>query len=263
MIDTALRNGQILKQGVGLEELKKQHALEWHDKAYKEYPKYNLPYRIVYDYYHTRFWNYEKWEEYEKETPLNIYYPIETIPSVGLWKYDTDGHYTEEEWDNITANPKYIDDTEHTIYNELYNIPRHIVPPEIASLIEEKEKQYALCYTDTAAGLKAWVYYFTVFIMPYADTLKDFSVFDMYGDTRHTDQELNERKQYYMDLIKQCKEKPELYKHSIVKKTDNDIEVLYSERGTMPNYEKASRHKDTMQYRLKWLIKLFEQESMA
>ena len=139
---------------------------------------------------------------------------------------------------------------------------RQHIPPEIQALMDEKARQYSLCNIDTAAGLQAWVYYFMVFIMPYADTIKDFTQFDMYGDTSHTDQELNERKKYYLDMIRQCQEQPKMYKAEMVR-YDNDtsnLDILYSERDTMPYYKRECKHKDTMQYRLKWLIGLFEQE---
>ena len=239
MYDDELRN-------VTREEIEKQAALMIHTTACRETGIFNLPYRILIDYYEA--------EQDDDIVPLNLYYPLNGVPKAGEWQFNTDGNYTPREWIKIITTPtgEYTDD------GKPYVTWR--IPPQIQALIDEKGKPYRLWDLETAAGLQAWAYYFMVFIMPYEDDIPHYSVFDMYGSVNHSEQDLNERKQYYMDLIARCKEQPELYKHDI-QTYKHPLDILYYERDMIPNYKKACKDTSNRAYRIEQIINLLEQDS--
>ena len=205
MYDSDIRN-------VTLEEIEKQSALMIHNTACKESEILNLPYRILIDYYEA--------EQDDTIVPLNLYYPLNGVPKAGEWHYDTDGNYTPDEWMKIITMPT----GEYTSDGKPYVTWR--IPPQIQALIDEKGKPYRLWDLETAAGREKWLYYFMVFIMPYEEDIPHYSVFDMYGSVNHSEQDLNERKRYYMELIEKCKADPGLYKHDIARVGEYEQDIL-------------------------------------
>lgn len=231
-------------KNISIEELEKSIALSRHQWAYTDMKIYGLPYKVMYDYI-------DEWELKEDETPLNLYYPFEDVPKPGYWDFETDGHYSSDEWLTICMKKtgRIIDGKEEV---EFFH-----VPPQIQALIDEKGKPFRLWDTETAAGLQGWLYYFMVYIMPYADDIPTFSQFDMFGDTKHTEQELEERRAYYTDLIRKCKEQPELYKHGVQKRAE-PLDILRAERDMIVNYDQERTDTNTRAYRIADMIKRIE-----
>lgn len=188
------------------QDLYKMVALHNHEHAYKGQVTYNLPYRVLLDYYKRRI----DGEKDENEVPINIYYPLPKVPEVGRWDPEQDGGYTEKQWFLVCLyhTGEFTADGKEKC--ELWKIP-----PTIQAKIDEKGKPFRRWDLETEQGRQHWLYFFMTFIMPYKDDIPHFSVFDMFGDTKHTEQELNERIAYYMELIEKCERDPELYKHDI------------------------------------------------
>ena len=217
-----------------------------HKAAYKDSRLFNMPYKVMLDYWEGD-WN-------ENDTPLTIYYPFESVPSKGVWHFDIDGHYSKDEWARLCLQPSgdYTEDGKACLTFR--------IPEKIQELIDNKGKPYRLWDLETAAGKQAWLYYFGLFLMPYEDTLTGFSVFDMFGDTKHDKQELNERITYFMGLIDRCKEQPELYRHDIQIRS-NPIDICYTERDKMPGFDTECKDTSTRAYRLNEVIRLLEDTS--
>lgn len=169
----------------------KLFELVLHERAKVERIEYNLPYRILFDYYHR--------DRDPFEIPINYYYPYpgnEKPCTSRPTEDDTEIDFTpliDKDGDKVRQNTL---DGIRCIYN-----------------------------LDTEQGQQAWLYWFAVYILPYEDKIPAFSVFDMYGDTEHTEAELNEHKQYYIDLISRCKRDPELYNHDIPRKCITDYDT--------------------------------------
>ena len=277
-----------------LKDIEKKITLMWHDTAIKEQATYNLPYRILFDYY--------KADRDYMEVSINKYYPYPDIPKEykpPKWNPERDGGYTGSEWIGLITKHtgEYSEDGKAIVKLE--------IPTEIQAKIDEwqaekvKERTggeyHHIWDLDTEQGRQQWLYWFMVFIMPYADDIPHWNSFDMFGDTKHTEQELKERKQYYMNLIEQCKERPELYKHEVQRKElsdydkydfdsvttgymwhddfnheppqgDNALEIMYRERERLKRYygknydifEVTNRY--SMSYRVEGIIKELEKE---
>lgn len=150
-------------------ELDKQLQLLIHKDTVVEQYKYNLPYRILFDY------SYHLIDRDFMEVTLTPYYPLPAKPKAA------------QNEKPCTSRPTAWD-------------------------------------LETEQGQQAWLYWFMVFILPYEDMIPTFSMFDMFGDTKHTQQELDERKGYYLGLIKKCTEQPELYNHEVPHKCISDYD---------------------------------------
>lgn len=275
-----------------LKDTKKKITLMYHENAIQEQATYNLPYRVLFDYY--------KANRDFMEIPINPYYPYPDIPKEykpPRWNPERDGGYTFDEWFKIISKPTgEIDENgkrKCTIE----------IPTEIQAQIDEWQRQkirertggeyHHIWDLETEQGRQAWLYWFMVFIMPYADDIPHWNSFDMYGDTKHTEQELNERKRYYMNLIEQCREHPELYKHEVQRKDigdydkydfegtgymwnddfnneppqgDNILEIMYKERELLKRFygkkydEYEVNNRYSMSYRVEEIIKKLEAE---
>ncbi len=236
---------------ITIEEIEKDLALMQHNEAYEQVSIYNLPYRVLLDNIE-RYWN-EPNEETHKYVPLNPYYPFNGVPEQGEWDYKTDGHYTFDEWFTLTMRETGRTDTQGKKIVDVF-----VIPPQIQTLIDEKGKPFKLWDLETAAGLKGWVYYFMAYIMPYEENIPRFTVFDMYGDTKHTKQELSERKAYYMDLINQCKEQPELYKHGR-QEISTPLELLEHEKKLINGYDLERTDTTTRAYRIETALQTLKQ----
>ena len=207
---------QEARQAIGkrqLQEFSKRLAFRLHEYAIQEQSTYNLPYRVLIDYY--------KADRDFMEIPINPYYPYPAIPKEydpPQWDYERDLGYTQSEWVKL-----------------LFEKPcTGLFPPEVKAKIEKWEQEQVIKrmgkpYThiwdlQSKQGQRAWFYWFMVFILPYADDIPGWNSFDLYGDTQHTEQEVKERKRYYMGLIKKCKENPDTYKHEVQRKDITDYD---------------------------------------
>ena len=244
-------------------DFEKRMSLMWHEVTIRDMGSYNLPYRILFNYYKNSV------DRDFMEVPINLYYPYPTIPKEykpPKWNPVSDGGYSMEEWIGLICKHtgEVTEDGKEKVTFE--------VPAEIQAQIDEWEAQKVKERTgqaykhiwdlSTAAGREQWLYWFAVFILPYADDIPHFSTFDMFGDTKHTKQELEERKRYYMGLIEQCQANPEIYKHEVQRKditdyekydfeheymwrddlsheppqTDNALQIMYYERERLKRY---------------------------
>lgn len=199
--------------------------LMWHEAAIKEQAIYNLPYRILFNYF-TKCHNRDF-----MEVQINPYYPYPDIPKEykpPKWDYERDGGYTTSEWYDIIAKPtgEVTEDGKRCVTLETpADIKADIEKWQAEKVKERNGHEYKHIWDlTTAAGQQAWLYWFAVFLLPYADDIPQFSTFDMWGDTKHTEQELKERKRYYMGLIEQCKANPDIYKHEVQRKDIGDYE---------------------------------------
>lgn len=215
-------------------DFEKKISLWWHDAAIKEQAIYNLPYRVLFNYYKNAL------ERDNMEVSINPYYPYPDIPKEykpPKWDYERDGGYTSDEWYDLICKPT----------GEVTEDGRQITTLEIPAEIQAKIKQWQadkvrermghdykhVWDLSTAAGQQAWLYWFAIFLIPYADDIPHWNTFDMFGDTKHTKQELEERKRYYMGLIEQCKANPDIYKHEVQRKDIADYEKYDFERAYM------------------------------
>lgn len=254
-----------------LNELDLKFNLMLHRVACEWVELYNLPYRISLDYF--------KRDNDIMSVPINPYYPLPGIPKEYVWHYDTDGGYSRAEWFSILSTPTgEIDDNGKPIMTLC-------IPDYIRQQQEEKARPCKQWDLNTAAGRQQWLYYFMVFIMPYADDIPHWKAFDMWGDTKHTEQELKERQRYYIDLINRCRERPELYRHDIQRKqlsdydkydisgcymwrdrigeptppdADNALEIMYKERSCCRDYESECNSRYGTAHRIKVIIERLE-----
>lgn len=217
-------------------DFEKKISLWWHEAAIKEQAIYNLPYRVLFNYYKNAL------ERDCMEVSINPYYPYPDIPKEykpPKWDCERDGGYTFSEWYDLISKPT----------GEVTEDGRQITTLEIPAEIQAKINEWQAAKVrermghdykhiwdlSTAAGREQWLYWFAVFILPYADDIPHWNTFDMFGDTKHTKQELEERKRYYMGLIEQCQAHPEIYKHEVQRKDIADYEKYDFERAYMWN----------------------------
>ena len=270
-------------------DMEKSFMLTLHKQAVEEIQVYNLPYRTLIDYYKNIT------DRDPMEIPLNPYYPYPDIPKEykpPVWDFEKDGGYSWAEWIGLISKHtgKVDEDGKERIVFE--------VPQEVQAQIDEWEaektkertgKEYTHIWNlSTAAGREQWLYYFAVFLLPYEDDIPHWSTFDMFGDTKHTQQELDERKQYYMNLIAKCQEHPEAYKHEVQRKQlsdydkydfsdwfgymwqdghnaepphgDNALAIMYKERDITRDYEQESAKRGSRAYRIREIIEQLESE---
>lgn len=266
--------------------------LMWHEAAVKDQALYNLPYRILFNYYKNSV------DRDFMEVPINLYYPYPDIPKEykpPKWNPVSDGGYSMEEWiglickhtGEVTEDGKAI-----TTLEVPDDIQANIDKWQAEKVKERNGHEYKHIWDlSTAAGRQQWLYWFAVFILPYADDIPHFSSFDMYGDTKHIKQELEERKRYYMGLIEQCRANPDIYKHEVQRKditdyekydleheymwrdlngeppqTDNALQIMYYERERLKRYYgkeykfKAEYERYSECYKVEQIIKRLEAE---
>lgn len=195
-------------KGVTLQEIQKQVAYMNHKAAVNNANICGLPYRICLD---------ELKDTENNNVFLNEYYPLPGIPPLYKWHHDTDGGISSEQWRKMIFRVE-----RNTNKASLYT------PPIAIQGQKEKARPCKLWDLETDHGRQYWLYWFGAYIMPYADRLKGFTVFDMYGDTNHTREELKRQQAQYDELIKACTKKPDLYRHGVVEKADT-MELLQNE----------------------------------
>lgn len=278
-----------------LKDIEMRIKLRYHEWAIKEQATYNLPYRILFDYYNNTDRDF-------MEIHINPFYPYPDIPKEYKppeWHFERDGGYTVDEWFSIISHRT------GEVSEDGKPIMSIQIPTEIQAKIDEWKVEkvrertggeyHHIWDLETEQGQQAWLYWFMVFIMPYADDIPHWNSFDMFGDTKHTEQELKERKRYYMRLIEQCKEHPELYKHEVQRKDiadydkydfddcilsgymwhddfnheppqgDNALEIMYRERDRLKryyrkNYDMEVNDRYSRIYRVEEIIKKLETE---
>lgn len=170
----------------------KAFELVIHERAKIEQVIYNLPYKVMLDYLHR--------ERDPFEIPLNYYYPFP-----GNKKPCTKA--PEQSAEKVIDFSGVIDtDSDRDIDSECEGIR-------------------CIYDVDTEQGQQAWLYHFAVYILPYADKIPNFTMFEMYGDVTATDQDLDNRKRYYMDMIQRCIDDPGIYEHKIPRKHITDYDT--------------------------------------
>lgn len=277
-----------------LEDMHKQHLLRLHEFARENTTVYNLPYRVLFEYY--------KADRDRREVDINKYYPYPGIPIEYKppFCHYTDLGYTGEEWARLIFTPvgdMDADGKRQTILDIPTEIEQQVIQWQQAKVRERTGKTYTHIWNlNTEQGRERWLYYFAVFLLPYADCVSDWNCFDIYGDTEHTPQEVAERKRYYMGLIDRCMKNPDIYKHEVAYKdiTDYDkydldrydfigymwyddlmgtppqydtalaLEIMYKERQRCKelceDYDLDSRESYTMAYRINAIIEELERE---
>lgn len=203
----------MINKGVTLAELQKQTAYMNHKAALRDTNTCGLPYRICLDAIK---------DTESNNAFINPYYPLNGIPPAYIWHYDTDGHITPEQWHKLTFKPNGERNNEGKPYYTF------ITPPIAKQGQEDKARPCKLWDMETDHGRQHWIYWFAAFLIPYADRIEKFSVFDMFGDTKHTTNDLRRQQDYYTEIIKACTKKPNLYRQGIVKQGEY-IEILQKE----------------------------------
>lgn len=212
------------------EDMRKRHLLYCHEHARELISVYDLPYRVLFDYL-------KNTRDY-MEVDITPYYPYPGIPIE--YKpprcHYTDIGYTDREWLDIIVRPTGEVDENGKEKRDIV-LP---LPPEVQAQIDEwqqarvKErtgKIYKHIWNlNTEQGRKQWLYWFMVFLIPYADSVPGWNAFDLYGDTEHTTEEVEERKRYYIGLIDKCRNNPKLYKHTVQRKDISDYDKYDMER---------------------------------
>jgi len=212
------------------EYLLKKAALSLHEAAINEQAIYNLPYRVLLDY--------KRAEHDFMEIEINPYYPYPDIPKEykpPMWRYDKDGGYT-----SLLLWLGTLQDDE---WKE---------PDEIRNKIDECQRERDRLKSEyrhvwnltTEQGRQQWLYYFGIFLLPYAEDIPHWDSFNMFGDVNHTEQELNERKTYFTDLIKKCHANPDIYKHGIQCKQLSDYDKFDFDDTIHDGYMWDSRSKE-------------------
>lgn len=199
-----------------LEELKKEQekkdALNHHNRACIGQSIFNLPYRILHDnqvkHEGLTLFGQEGKIENLNEVPINLYYPYDGLPEAGRYDYLPD----------VAELLGITDDVYISILRLELGSGRKKLPQVVQDKVDAQAKPFRKWDLETEQGRQGWFYYFMAFIMPYEDDIPHWSVFDMFGDIQHTEQELKERQRYFLALIEKAKERPELYKHDIAVK---------------------------------------------
>ena len=282
-----------------LKDMEKEHNLRLHEWAIEEQTIYNLPYRVLFNYY--------KSDRDYMEIPINPYYPYPDIPKEykpPKWNPERDGGYTYDEWIGvITHRTGEVSEDGKPIMT--LEIPKEIqakIDEWQAEKVKERtgEEYKHIWDLDTEQGRQQWLYWFAIFLLPYEDDIPHWNTFDMFGDTKHTEQELKERKRYFMGLIKKCKANPDIYKHEVQRKDisdyekydfddwicsgymwrdqigeeptppecDNAYEIMLYERERLKryygdNYTYEATNRYSMAYKVEKIIKELEQENEA
>lgn len=195
-----------------LREMDKRLAYMQHRHALENVSISNLPYRVCLD--EIKAINDNAW--------INPYYPLTEIPPLYKWQYDTDGNINEDDWMKMILQPN------GDISKDGKPVLSFVIPEVQKQGQAEKARPCKLWDMETDHGRQHWLYWFGAFIMPYADKIEQFSIFDMFGDTEHTIEDLKRQQAQYAKIIKACTKTPDLYRHGIVKKADT-LDMLQNE----------------------------------
>lgn len=187
-------------------DMNKQVALWEHENAVQWVVEYNLPYRVALDYNKAAY----KDNEHVK---INPWYPLPEMPDKaklskkesinkravelqsldnGKAWYESITRHTNNYDENGIEICEFCDCTDDEYKREQKEID------EKARLKAEPYKPWRL---DTQKGLEQWERYFAIYIVPYESVLPTWNSFNLFGSSKHTPQEVNERIDYYMGVI--------------------------------------------------------------
>lgn len=192
-------------------DMEKKIALWHHETALKWVSELNLPYRVGLDY------EKELTSRSKMQIGLSIWYPLPKIPKVAeLDQNEKENYRYKELWDidngttwfRLTTEPTGETDKDGKTIVRFCDCKDEIYQQEQARIDEKarrKAEQHKPWNLETKQGLERWEKYFALYIVPYESVMPSWNSFNMFGDTKHTEKQLNERKAYYMDLIKRFK----------------------------------------------------------
>lgn len=190
-------------------DMNKQIALWNHQTAVEWVKQYNLPYRVALDYQKQAI------KRDKLLISINPWYPMPKIPIVAELSQEERTNKRMLEIQSIDGGKAWLDSIVihigeinsegkgkvsfdwHKCRDEEFQREQAIID-EMAIQRAEPYKPWNL---ETKQGLEQWERYFALYIAPYEKVLPSWNSFNMFGDTKHSDNELNERKAYYMDLI--------------------------------------------------------------
>lgn len=192
-------------------DMEKIIALWNHETAVKWVNEYNLPYRIALDY------QKNKGKRDKMIIRINPWYPMPQIPIVAELSQEERINKREIELKGIDNGIAWFESiTRHT--GEINSEGKEIVElcgctdeqwQREQAIIDEKARIKAEPYKpwrlDTQQGLEQWEHHFALYIAPYESVIASWNSFNMFGDTKHTQQEINERVAYYMGVIERFK----------------------------------------------------------
>lgn len=187
-------------------DLEKSQALHNHNVACEWVTTMGLPYRVSLDWL--------KADTDIMEIPLQRFYPMPQIPMVAELSQEEKTNKRKKElmdnglwFDMVTERTGEKDSNDFDIVkikpcdDEMYLQEQ----AEIERKAEEKAKQYYPWDLDTEQGKQTWEHLFAWRIALYEDVISTWNGFNMFGDNKHSDKELQERKAYYIDLVKRFK----------------------------------------------------------
>lgn len=181
-------------------------ALDRHKTAVAWVSELNLPYRVSLDYL--------KADTDIMEIPIQRWYPMPQIPLIAeLSKEERINKRQRElmdkgEWIGVISRYTGVKDDQGREYMEFKPCEDELYLQEQAEIERKAESKAQLYYPwvlDTKEGIQAWEYLFAWRIAEYEDAIQSFDCFNMFGDTKHSEKELQERKAYYIDLIQRFK----------------------------------------------------------
>lgn len=201
-----------IRQNITAEEIERDIAYMNHKAAIRMCIYTGLPYRICLD---------DIKGEHKDDVSITPYYPLPELPPLYQWDISEGSEEQRAIWRNwfLSSKGETIRYGRQTIKIK----PRAITEPQ-----EIKAKPCKLWDLRTEQGREHWLYWFMAFIMPYADDIPTFTMFDMFGDTGFTSEDLKAKQEYYADLINRCRKTPVLYRHGIPQK-GSVLDVLRTE----------------------------------
>lgn len=179
-----------------IENADKQIAYWHHNIAVDMVNQLYLPYRVALDY--------TKAKQGDMEIHLNYWYPFPKMPVAAVLSKEETFNKRANELMSVDGGKGWFKSLDRDLKctDEEYQREQ--------AAIDEKARQKALPYRpwnlDTKQGLEQWEHYFALFIAPYESVLASWNCFNMFGNTKHSEVELKERKAFYMGVIKRFKE---------------------------------------------------------
>lgn len=189
-----------------LEDIKQEARAKHHIESVEAVRKYNLPYRV-----------YLKQEYEENEIHINPFYPFPAVPLANRWNF-LQVFNTWEDYMQFITKP-----TEQTTADGKTIVT--FDTSEVDRMKEEYEAPYRPCRMDTEEGRNNWKKYFVKFLLPYEEDMKKWGCFDFFGTLDHTAEEVEEKRQYYLSLIAECKAHPEEYELKPIYKKLEDYDL--------------------------------------
>lgn len=198
-----------------LKDMERRYTWQAHLFCIEKVFTYNLPYRILWND-HRNLHNKDFYE-----IGINPWYPLPKIPKAAELTEEErtpaiEKQYTVSEWVDIII-PKGRGYEKPLRLSELKPQDEHIraiweqQEIEIRNKAEAKAKPFKLWWLDDSEGIKKWEYYFTRFLVPYKNDIAIWGKFDFWGNNEHTDEETEQKRQYYLSLIADYETNPSKY----------------------------------------------------